>query len=81
VHWATFSLAMHAWDQPAEVLLESGSKRGARLVMPRLGQAVEPAHHDGRVDPWWRTVDSASRAPEREGAEGKLPTTVPWPLD
>jgi L-ascorbate metabolism protein UlaG (beta-lactamase superfamily) len=81
VHWATFSLAMHAWDQPAEVLLESGAKNGARLLMPKLGQAVEPTLADGRVDPWWRRVDSIARAPQRETAEGKLPATVPWPLD
>ncbi|HET9642229.1 MAG TPA: MBL fold metallo-hydrolase, partial [Burkholderiaceae bacterium] len=29
VHWATFSLAMHAWDQPAEVLLTEGRKTNA----------------------------------------------------
>src|SRR5712671_4043523 len=44
VHWGTFSLAMHAWDQPAEALFEQGAKAGANLVMPRLGEAVEPAH-------------------------------------
>ena len=47
IHWGTFSLAMHAWDQPAEVLLELGPK-GAQLVMPRLGEPVEPAHADAR---------------------------------
>src|SRR5262245_46883387 len=35
VHWGTFSLAMHAWDQPAEVLLELAPKAGARLMLPR----------------------------------------------
>ena len=81
VHWATFSLAMHAWDQPAEVLLEHGSKTGARLLMPRLGQPVEPSLIDGRVEPWWRAVDSVAAATGRETAEGKLPSVVPWPLD
>jgi hypothetical protein len=57
VHWATFTLAMHAWDQPAERLLELAPQSGARLLMPLLGQPVEPAHLDV-VRPWWREVDT-----------------------
>src|SRR3979490_941934 len=60
IHWGTFSLAMHAWDQPAEALLELGPKAGARLVMPRLGEPVEPAHAEG-VEPWWRAVDTTGK--------------------
>ena len=40
VPWGTFSLAMHAWDEPAETLVALGPKRGAQLVMPRLGEPV-----------------------------------------
>ena len=39
VHWGTFSLALHAWDEPAETLLSLGTKDNARLVMPRLGES------------------------------------------
>ena len=59
VHWGTFSLAMHAWDQPAEVLFEQAPKTGVRLLMPRLGQPVEPDQANG-VDPWWRAVDTVA---------------------
>jgi L-ascorbate metabolism protein UlaG (beta-lactamase superfamily) len=81
IHWGTFSLAMHAWDQPAEALLELAPKAGAQLVMPRLGEAVEPAHAE-RVEPWWRVVDSELLAPPPD----KQPATtvssvVPWPID
>jgi L-ascorbate metabolism protein UlaG (beta-lactamase superfamily) len=81
VHWGTFALAMHAWDQPAERLLELAPDAGAGLLMPILGQPVEPAHADF-VDPWWREVDSVSIAPalDRE-VEVKLPKSAPWPLD
>jgi L-ascorbate metabolism protein UlaG (beta-lactamase superfamily) len=79
IHWGTFSLAMHAWDQPAEVLLERGPKAGARLVMPRLGQPIEPAHAQ-RVEPWWRVVDSLSLESKPE-APTTLPNAMPWPLD
>jgi L-ascorbate metabolism protein UlaG (beta-lactamase superfamily) len=81
IHWGTFSLAMHAWDQPAEVLLELGPKAGARLVMPRLGEPVEPAHAEA-VQPWWRVVDTAARKPEPDTpAATTLPKAMPWPID
>ncbi len=64
VHWRTFSLAMHAWDQPAEALLELAPKSGARLVMPRLGEAFEPVQAEA-VTPWWRSVDTIVTAVER----------------
>jgi L-ascorbate metabolism protein UlaG (beta-lactamase superfamily) len=59
VHWGTFDLALHDWHQPAEVLV---AKAPEGLVMPRLGEAFEPAQVEG-VTPWWRAVAQA-----REGA-------------
>jgi L-ascorbate metabolism protein UlaG (beta-lactamase superfamily) len=81
IHWGTFSLAMHAWDQPAEALLALGPKVSAQLVMPRLGEPVEPAHTES-VQPWWRSVDSTAREPEPvTPAPTTLPKAMPWPID
>ena len=81
IHWGTFSLAMHAWDQPAETLMELGPKAGAQLVMPRLGEAIEPAHAQG-VEPWWRPVDAFAPEPEPLAAPAiSLPTSMSWPMD
>ena len=81
VHWGTFALAMHAWDQPAERLLELAPRTDAQLLMPLLGQAVEPAHAQ-TVKPWWRGVDDTPvvSSPDK-GDEDALPKSVPWPLD
>jgi hypothetical protein len=81
VHWGTFSLAMHAWDQPAEVLLEMAPKTGAHLVMPRIGEPVEPSRAE-RVTPWWRAVDGTEPAPtEIAPDEAKLAKALAWPID
>ncbi len=84
IHWGTFRLAMHPWDQPAEVLYEQGAKIRARLAMPRLGEPVEPARVSGVVEPWWRSVDHVA-APELPAApastERSLSNTLPWPID
>ena len=87
VHWGTFALAMHAWDEPAETLLELGPKQGAQLVMPRLGEPVEPARVE-QVTPWWRAADAKAEsrsepavAPAEPPAEIPLPKAMPWPLD
>ena len=77
VHWGTFSLAMHAWDEPAETLLRLAPQQGVQLVMPQLGQAVEPAHVDS-VTPWWRGVERAG-APPLEAMT--WPKSLAWPSD
>jgi L-ascorbate metabolism protein UlaG (beta-lactamase superfamily) len=85
VHWGTFNLAIHAWDDPAETLLARAPAAGARLVMPKLGQPVEPAHVDG-VEPWWRAAAELARGHEEQETEEppSLPPPtqgVPFPMD
>ena len=75
VHWGTFALAMHEWDQPIERVLELERQGGFRLLAPRLGEAIEPAH-DHRITPWWRAIDSRSMADDLRLVEGQA-----WPLD
>jgi L-ascorbate metabolism protein UlaG (beta-lactamase superfamily) len=84
VHWGTFNLAIHSWDEPAETLYELASKRDVHLIMPRLGSAVEPARVLG-VDPWWRAISALeSRGREaledRRGDEGP-PVELGDPID
>lgn len=82
VHWGTFSLALHAWDEPAEVLLAQAPAQGVQLVMPRLGEPVEPAFAEAVV-PWWRCAD-APRAGEPRLVEAEalsVPRSAAWPLD
>ncbi|MDO9021344.1 MAG: MBL fold metallo-hydrolase [Deltaproteobacteria bacterium] len=90
VHWGTFNLAIHAWDEPAETLIELAPTQGAHLVMPRLGEPVEPSRAE-RVTPWWRgaaAVQGAAvqgAAVEAEAltpaAEGDPDARVEWPID
>jgi L-ascorbate metabolism protein UlaG (beta-lactamase superfamily) len=81
IHWGTFALAMHDWDQPAEVVYAKGPKQGAHLLMPRLGEPVEPTR-DNKPTPWWRVVDRGEPLPRVEQPqELTMPKTVPWPLD
>jgi len=88
VHWGTFNLAIHAWDEPAETLLELAPAHGAHLVMPRLGEPVEPSRAV-RVTPWWRAAapeaskkatlveeEPPSLPPPAEGGEA-----IAWPMD
>jgi L-ascorbate metabolism protein UlaG (beta-lactamase superfamily) len=77
VHWGTFSLALHAWDEPAETLLQLAPQQGVHLLMPKLGEAVEPAHVDS-VTPWWRGLGREG-APPAEALS--WPKAVPFPLD
>lgn len=65
VHWGTFNLALHDWDEPAETLVRLAAERGARVLTPRLGAAFEPARIEG-PSPWWRDV-TGEAPPGRAG--------------
>lgn len=62
VHWGTFDLALHAWDEPVEQLVSFARETELSLMLPRIGETVtigEPF----AARAWWRAVrgDSAAR--------------------
>jgi L-ascorbate metabolism protein UlaG (beta-lactamase superfamily) len=71
VHWGTFSLGFHAWNDPAETLLELAGPRGARVLTPRLGAAFEPEQLEGPA-PWWREVPSRNTRAQLAAAPAEL---------
>ena len=59
VHWATFNLAFHAWNEPAIRMAEDARAKGVRFTIPRPGQMVEPARladtgADAEPAAWWK---------------------------
>ena len=55
IHWGTFNLAFHAWDEPIERTVAAARDAGVELLTPRLGQPVD-ALSPGRYGSWWREV-------------------------
>ncbi|MBX3251137.1 MAG: MBL fold metallo-hydrolase [Myxococcales bacterium] len=55
IHWSTFDLGLHPWEEPAETLVERACEHRARVITPRLGRPFEPERVE-EVDPWWREV-------------------------
>ncbi|RKG99318.1 hypothetical protein D7X74_39520 [Corallococcus sp. CA047B] len=63
VHWGTFNLALHAWDEPAETLVRLATEQQVRLFTPGLGRGLEPSRVEG-VTPWWRDVGERRLVPQ-----------------
>lgn len=52
VHWSTFNLAYHAWDEPIRRTVAEARRTGIPLVTPRLGEWVD-ADREFRSTAWW----------------------------
>ena len=55
VHWGTFNLAFHDWDEPIKRAVIAARTDGVELLTPRLGEFVD-ADRALPFNPWWETV-------------------------
>ncbi len=63
VHWGTFDLSTHAWDDPAEELLKRTEPAGITLHTPVLGRPMT-VPVPGGMERWWRSVSGEAVAGE-----------------
>jgi L-ascorbate metabolism protein UlaG (beta-lactamase superfamily) len=54
IHWGLFDLALHAWRQPIEQMLELAGERGIRLWAPEPGRPTEVVTEAEVRSDWWR---------------------------
>jgi len=53
IHWGTFRLAFHDWNEPAERLYKEANNKELQYVIPLAGQSFHNPHLPP-VKPWWR---------------------------
>lgn len=51
IHWGTFNLAVHPWDQPIVRLLDIADEAGTPVMVPAAGQTQIPTMPE--VHPFW----------------------------
>ena len=55
VHWLTFDLALHPWQEPVLQAVETGAELGVEVITPQLGELVDL---EDRVPTtrWWEST-------------------------
>jgi L-ascorbate metabolism protein UlaG (beta-lactamase superfamily) len=52
VHWAKFSLSLHAWDEPIKGVTAEALKKNVSLIHPMIGEAVD-LDKPAQASAWW----------------------------
>ncbi|MES3003663.1 MAG: MBL fold metallo-hydrolase [Pseudomonadota bacterium] len=55
VHWSTFNLAYHDWDEPIRRAAAEAKRAGVEMVTPRIGEVVD-ADQPFASQSWWEAV-------------------------
>lgn len=55
VHWATFNMAHHDWNEPPEIALKAAREKNVDMVTPRVGEKVTVGQSFDSTT-WWRDV-------------------------
>jgi len=57
VHWGSFSICNHAWDDSIRRVTAAAADAGLPLAAPRIGQTLEYASIASFTEHWWETYE------------------------
>lgn len=57
IHWGTFDLALHSWNEPIQRFYEYSKKENVKSVIPVIGQFVK-YNGENYVNKWWKKENS-----------------------
>jgi L-ascorbate metabolism protein UlaG (beta-lactamase superfamily) len=64
VHWSTFELFIHQWDEPMNDLIQEADKIGANLITPMVGEIINPKETNSTYY-WWMDLPNYSPSPTK----------------
>ena len=57
IHWGSFSICNHAWDDPIRRVTAAAENRGLSLATPQIGQTVTFSEIASFMERWWEAYD------------------------
>jgi L-ascorbate metabolism protein UlaG (beta-lactamase superfamily) len=57
IHWGLFNLALHAWKQPVERIVELAAEKGIKLWLPEPGAPSEVVAGEALRSGWWERAE------------------------
>lgn len=56
IHWGTFKLANHPWDDPVERFTRSAFSENIKYITPKIGQTITYGEEMNTTN-WWREIE------------------------
>lgn len=78
VHWGTFSLANHAWDDPIIRVASAAETKGVNLATPRHGQTIDFAEISVSTEHWWEDNRRTMEGKALKLRIGETEVSVEW---
>jgi hypothetical protein len=55
VHWATFDLALHPWEEPIIRTIKAAKENNVQLIIPFIGEIVN-TESSAENKEWWQHI-------------------------
>ena len=57
IHWGTFVLSNHGWDDSVERFVTASEKMGTEVITPKIGETVCLDKYKNYKNRWWREIE------------------------